>query len=1153
MKYRIFAHLISTFMRLSLVILFFISFQSICQVTLVYPNNNHVQSESQVFFQWNSIPGIGQYTLEISPDALFSSINSITVSSTDTVINVLPGEYYWRIQDFDMNTSGVRQFTRIDFALLAPHLWVKSDTGVILDFDGHVEEWRDISGNDNHAFQVSSPSRPFFNTSEVEINGKPSLIFDGNDRLNTPNLNSSDVEIFLIAKGNVLENTYLGFGLGYRSNQAGARSMIFLDGDNFKYFGASVVNTNFQQHHFGFLNGSAFNSNAFSRINFAQISAGFTVGGGLFVLNNLDIGSGTLNGEISEIIMFNSYLTEDERETINGYFRSKYAPPVNLGQDISYSLCSHDLHAGERFTSFLWSDGTSGESITVNESGTYWVQVTDIFGFTSSDTIVVTYPEIEQPTNLVFCPGEDIVWNTNLGVNYDYLWSTGETTESITINTEDNYFVTVTDTNGCELISNVLFFEEDLFASIVSLGPDVNLCSGNTIALVSGTAETVSYLWGGGEITPSIVVNTTNTYTVEVENANGCVATDDILVTIVGDAPVVQIGMNPFYCQLEEFVFTDNSFTTDGSNIVLWDWDFGDATGSTDETGSHTYINYGQVTVQLTISTDAGCDNTAELLVDVFQKPIISFSTLNECQSAPIDFYSNQSTLPFIINWDWNFDDPTSGANNTATGEITSHVYETVGDFNVELMAEDVNGCRDTVVQTVSVLPTPQVAFTFDEVCIGQTVSFTNQSTIENPYLISTTQWQLGGGATSSQFSPSRLYVTAGTFDVTLTVIGNNGCVQQLTQPLKIHALPQPNYTFSPSCAGLPTVFTDVSIVPDGNVGFVIWQFNANNPVNGNVVSHAFINPGTQQVRQQVVSDFGCQYTEITNMQSNPFLIADFSTTPDLILGGVPTLFENQSTGADSHEWQIGTYYSGIDESPVITFPLNDVGDTVEVMLIVGNSFGCADTVSREMIIYESLTDLAITQLFVHLNEDGYEIIGAELSNLGSSTITKADLYLKMSESSPIKSTWSGELTAGQKEVYIFPVTPYQFVSTDKENDHYLCVEGQITSPVGLVDGNQLNNEFCRNIAGIEAIMLIPYPNPVSNELTVRVIMPENQTVDIQIFDATGKLVYTIANNEELQKGLNTFTINVSSWAEGSYTIYLHSQEIRKRVRFVKS
>jgi secreted PhoX family phosphatase len=66
-------------------------------------------------------------------------------------------------------------------------------------------------------------------------------------------------------------------------------------------------------------------------------------------------------------------------------------PVVNLGNDTTLcASCNITLQAGTGFASYLWSNGATGNSITVANAGTYSVTVTDANGCTTSDTIKVS-------------------------------------------------------------------------------------------------------------------------------------------------------------------------------------------------------------------------------------------------------------------------------------------------------------------------------------------------------------------------------------------------------------------------------------------------------------------------------------------------------------------------------------------------------------------------------------------------------------------------------------------------------------------------------------------------------------------------------------------------------------------------------------------
>jgi len=112
-----------------------------------------------------------------------------------------------------------------------------------------------------------------------------------------------------------------------------------------------------------------------------------------------------------------------------------------------------------------------------------------------------------------------------------YLWSTGETTQSITVSPEVNttYTVTVTGCDTCEAKSDVNVIIKD--SPEVSI-EDQEICWGSTTTLTATGEGTV--VWSTGETTPSIEVSPTETttYTVTLTNDQGCTATDEAVVTV---------------------------------------------------------------------------------------------------------------------------------------------------------------------------------------------------------------------------------------------------------------------------------------------------------------------------------------------------------------------------------------------------------------------------------------------------------------------------------------------------------------------------------------------------------------------------------------------------------------------------------------------
>lgn len=100
--------------------------------------------------------------------------------------------------------------------------------------------------------------------------------------------------------------------------------------------------------------------------------------------------------------------------------------------------------------SLLWSDGSTGSTLTVNSAGTYWLQMVDTSGCVAIDSIQIGLGSIPlinlgQP---VICDGMPVVLDAGAGFA-NYAWSTGQNTQTITISSPSTVLVTVTNAQGC--------------------------------------------------------------------------------------------------------------------------------------------------------------------------------------------------------------------------------------------------------------------------------------------------------------------------------------------------------------------------------------------------------------------------------------------------------------------------------------------------------------------------------------------------------------------------------------------------------------------------------------------------------------------------------------------------------------------------------
>ena len=260
---------------------------------------------------------------------------------------------------------------------------------------------------------------------------------------------------------------------------------------------------------------------------------------------------------------------------------------------------STDLNAGS-FTGYLWSTGDTTQIISVAETGNYSVTVTDSSGCTGSDSVTVnalSAPSVSIAGTLSFCPGS----GTDLDAgNFErYLWSTGDTTQLVSVDHEGTLSVTVTDINGCTGKDSVMVME--WLTPLVSIRGTISDCA--TTELDAGSFD--SYLWSTGDTTQTINVVSIGTYSVTVTDQNGCTASDALGVKEDPlSLPWIQnLINNPFNPYCNECLTT--SYAKWGmEEVIIFDWDA--ASCAFTDLGFTTVYNCLGDTIQFCYSSIAG-------------------------------------------------------------------------------------------------------------------------------------------------------------------------------------------------------------------------------------------------------------------------------------------------------------------------------------------------------------------------------------------------------------------------------------------------------------------------------------------------------------------------------------------------------------------
>ena len=176
-------------------------------------------------------------------------------------------------------------------------------------------------------------------------------------------------------------------------------------------------------------------------------------------------------------------------------------PIVNAGNDVTICSGSTILTAsGSSPVTYIWDNGLgTGNSFSVSPpvTTTYSVTATNVNGCTNSDQTTVTVSSGLSPTitgSTTFCTGGSITLDAGGGY-FNYWWSNGASTQTISATTAGTYNVTVSNGSGCYGEASVIISEYPL--PIVNAGNDVTVCGGSTTLTASGSGP-VTYQWDNG-------------------------------------------------------------------------------------------------------------------------------------------------------------------------------------------------------------------------------------------------------------------------------------------------------------------------------------------------------------------------------------------------------------------------------------------------------------------------------------------------------------------------------------------------------------------------------------------------------------------------------------------------------------------------------
>lgn len=335
-------------------------------------------------------------------------------------------------------------------------------------------------------------------------------------------------------------------------------------------------------------------------------------------------------------------------------------------------------------------------------------------------------------------------------------------------------------------------------------GLEMEIYTGSCGALVTTGNCTTGSSGTGGTMTLSFATTAGTIYYIMVDGASGNQESFDIVATTSNSAivarPDANFNTNPANgCAPLNVLLENTSILQGGSNITYeWRIDNGAYVPGTGADTNVVFTVVGNHTVTLRVcNTECGCKTVSQDVTVQNLYPSITFLPNPACIGSTIQFDGDAEVLPDppytdpnVTTWSWNFGDPGSGANNTATGQSVTHTFNGPGTSYVVTLIADGTCGPDTTTQTINLNPQPVVT-TGGPVIICEGENATLTAVTSGGTLPITYNW-IGPGTYSCTNCTTTVVsgLNPGTNTITIEVEDSRGCTADTTVDVEVNERP---------------------------------------------------------------------------------------------------------------------------------------------------------------------------------------------------------------------------------------------------------------------------------------------------------------------------------------------------------------------------
>jgi PKD repeat protein len=827
------------------------------------------------------------------------------------------------------------------------------------------------------------------------------------------------------------------------------------------------------------------------------------------------------HGDVYEVIIYDRILDSTEIEQVKTYLMDKYAPPVKLIDTLSNNdLCT-----------FIFTENP----LTLKPKGY----------FTS------------------------------------FLWSTGDTSDSIVVVDEGIYSVSATDIFGRVSSDSI-----NIYFITPSLPTQTTFCYGDSLNLQSTLPDSLfSFTWSTGDTTPNITIHSPGEYALTITDLSGCSKIFNISVDEDSFAVNSDLGPDTSLCKYDFLSLHTTSLT----DSILWSDGSTNDRISVDSSGQYwvyainnhgceirdtVYINIKGERPHIIPHYSAACDGYPVLLSDysVAVPPdqidssvwIIGYDTISSQNTNYIFSNAGDHNIYLKVVTDslcWAdtiftihvFANPVAeftplegcqhdtihftSLSSSTDGAITSYQwtisdslyfgteinksFADTGKYEIVHYVSTEYGCHDSIKRYIQIKLSPIVDFDYTNSCQGDLIIF--NSNIEYPpyYSVINTLWDFGDSTGSSVANPSHIYSSAGSYMVSFSAKLINGCENKIIKMLDVYPKPSAGFTYDSACMNKPVIFIDTTADAISS----IWNIN-NEFFYGKRIEYIFSDTGSYEVYLYALNNYGCSDTAQMDVIVHPTPVAMMSIDPEYGNPPLEVSFSTNSIGTN-YLWDFGDMNSDIGSN--VSHIYNSEG-IYNVFLVVSNEYTCSDTAYGIVYLLPSILDLQILEInFV----DSMSLWQPQVVIYNNSTrpVKKIQLDFGLDYPKGFVYLWNGRLEMGGIETINLP-----FLLNIYELQSIFCVKAEAIDVVDQSDISIDNNTLCATLSNKLFIVRLFSSD---DYLNLWINLPYSGLLSCKIINTLGQIMFS-SESIDLSRGINQVKIPIYNLTGAIYLLEIN-------------